>query len=603
MDLIPIPAIAGAFIVAFAVCVALTPAIKPLAFRLGAVSGPKLDRWNVGSIPLLGGIAICAGTAVAAALFVELDVTVLSILLIAGMMFAIGLLDDYFHMKPSTKLTAQIAVGCVALLLGITLTWTASPTLNLLLTLIWIVGITNAFNLLDNMDGLAAGIAAIASLALALTIGEHAPALGVLTMSVGGACAGFLVFNFKPASIFMGDSGSLFIGSMLALLAASAEASARTGIAATLLVPVLIMLIPIFDVTFVTVARKLSARAASQGGTDHSSHRLVAMGFSEREAVLLLYAFAAVAGALAVFLTRQYHREAGALLGLLLVVIVLFGFHLARVKVYDGQDYTALRGKSFTPLLTDVTYKRRLFEVMLDVGLTTLAYYSAYVIRFDDDFDVYYPRFLESLPVVIASTLLSFFAVGVYRGVWRHFSLSDMFVHLRGVGAGTLVSVLALVYLYRLEGYSRGVFIINAMALGMLITGSRASFRFIADFAYRRRTAGRRTLIYGAGDGGNLLLRELRNNGEYDYRPVGFIDDEPLMKGRSVMGLPVIGSSQDLPRLLEQLRPEVVIVSTGKLRPGQLGAVIEMCRAHGAEVHQLDFAIRRVDVLRLARER
>ena len=169
---------------------------------------------------------------------------------------------------------------------------------------------------------------------------------------------------------------------------------------------------------------------------------------------------------------------------------------------------------------------------------------------------------------MIACQLVGFFAAGAYRGVWRYVSLGDLFVYMRGVLLGGLLIVLALVYLYRFEQYSRGVFMINAMVVGLLVVGSRVSFRWVGDLTARHRPSGaRQALICGAGDGGALLVRELRNNPRHDCVPVGFLDDDPTKQRRSIMGLPVLGQVADAERILERRQPALVIVSTAKLRP------------------------------------
>ena len=363
--------------------------------------------------------------------------------LVAGgtTLFAVGLVDDRLQLKPGTKLSAHIVVACAIVVYGLQLHWTGSPLLNSLLTILWIVGITNAFNLLDNMDGLCAGIAAITAAAVYASLGSGTPGAVVASAAVAGAALGFLVYNFAPASIFLGDSGSLFLGGTLSLLALSREPVAHRGVLATLAVPVLLLLLPIFDTTFVTISRKLAARSASQGGRDHTSHRLVALGFSERHAILVLYALAA-AGGLAAFGLSRANVEFNGFGALLLIGLVLLGVGLARVTVYDGNDFTVLRDWSFTPLLVELTYKRRVFEVVLDTCLIGVAYYLAYALRFAEEFHpLYYDLFVRSLPIVIACQLTGLFVAGVYRGVWRYITLTDLSMYVKGVGLGTLGTV------------------------------------------------------------------------------------------------------------------------------------------------------------------
>jgi len=474
---------------------------------------------------------------------------------------------------------------------GGVLDWTGGAALNSFITIFWIVGVTNAFNLLDNMDGLCAGIAAITAIALSWSLGPDQQALRIFSAALAGASCGFLVFNFNPASIFMGDAGSLFLGATLAVMTSNTEARGQTGAVSALIVPVLLILIPIFDTTFVTVSRKLSARAASTGGRDHTSHRLVALGFTERQAVLLLYAFAALAAGAAIGLRGRDFREAVVLLALLVVGLALLGVRLAGVSVYGGSDFGLLRDKPFTRLLADFTYKRRIFEVLLDACLVAIAYYSSYVIRFDATFPVYYESFVRTLPLAIACHLAGLFAAGVYRGVWRYIGIADLTAYVKGVAFGTLTTIIAVVFLYRYDRFSRGVFVINTMALFLLLIGSRLSFRALGELAGRYRPNGRAALIYGAGDGGALLVRELRNNPLYGYQPIGFIDDDSAKIRKRIHGLPVFGGVRDLPEIIGRNRPDVVIVSTKNIPAERLVDLHRLCFESGTALMQMDFRL------------
>src|SRR5206468_3978477 len=198
----------------------------------------------------------------------------------ASFLFLVGLVDDLLHVKPYQKLVGQVIGAAVAVNYGLVLPWTRSLPVNMVITIFWLIGITNAINLLDNMDGLATGIAAIASGFLTLNFVTGNQTMEALTLAVFAASLlGFLIYNSHPASIFMGDSGSMFIGFFLASAALINVSGGRSrSLASVLAVPILVLFIPIFDTTFVTILRKLSGRAASQGGRDHTSHRLVALG-------------------------------------------------------------------------------------------------------------------------------------------------------------------------------------------------------------------------------------------------------------------------------------------------------------------------------------
>jgi len=578
-------------IAAFLASAALTACLRPVARRLGAVARPKEDRWNRRTIPLLGGIAIWAVTSVGSASLGGGGAHLWALLGAGTAAFLIGVVDDFVPLKPSTKLTAQIAIGCFSVFCGIAGAWTGSPVLDAVISVAWVVAITNGFNLLDNMDGLCAGIALIAAVALAIIVHDRESAAFVPSVILAAALGGFLLFNFSPASIFMGDGGSLFIGTMLSLLALAGESSTRNSVFAALVVPVLLLLVPIFDTGFVTVARKLSRRPASVGGKDHTSHRLVMMGFSEAQSVLLLYSLAAGAAATAVLISRLAIPESQLVLFGLLIGLALLGVQLARVRAYGEDDFSALRGHRYTPLLVNVTYKRRIFEVLLDSGLILVAYYAAYILRFDTQFPEYYPYFVRSVPIVLASQIVSFFLAGVYRGVWKHFGVSDLLTYIKGVLLGILTSIMVLLYLYRFEGYSRVVFFIDGMALLILVLGSRASLRVFRDLASRQRGGGRPTLIYGAGDGGMLLLRELRNNQEYGLDPVGFLDDDLASQTKRVGGLMVLGRVENAAEQIARRDVQVVVISTEKILPHRRAEILRVCATRGIELLQFTFSL------------
>ena len=213
--------------------------------------------------------------------------------------FVIGLVDDILLLKPASKLVSQIAVAALLVYFGFRLHWLESRLLDSVLTMVWVVGLTNAFNFLDNMDGLCAGIALIVAIMLLAGFWtgvsrENAAPEMTLLATLAGAAAGFLVFNFPPASIFMGDSGALLFGFSLAALTLGQEGvrASRSDVLSVIAGPAFVLLIPIFDTTLVTVARLLSGRSPAKGGRDHSSHRLVAIGLSERDAVLVLWGLA-----------------------------------------------------------------------------------------------------------------------------------------------------------------------------------------------------------------------------------------------------------------------------------------------------------------------
>ncbi len=428
-------------LVSFALAVAFTPVVRALARRWGFVAKPKTDRWHKRPTAMMGGVAIWMAVIATYLVFVPHTSAGWVVVGGASFLFLVGLVDDWLHIKPYQKLIGQVIGAATVVNYGLLLPWTRSLSVNMIITIFWLIGITNAINLLDNMDGLATGIAAIASAFLTLnfiTSGQTTEALmtGVFTAGL----LGFLVYNSNPASIFMGDSGSMFIGFFLAGAALINVAGGRSrSFVPVLAVPILVLFIPIFDTTFVTILRKLSGRAASQGGRDHTSHRLVALGLSEKRAVLLLYGLAAVSGVLAIMVREVKPDVSIALLAIFTLGLTFLGVYLAGVKGYDEEaEVGAARYKPLYAFLIDFSYKRRIFEVLLDVILITLAYWSAYAIKFEPfSNSPAWNLFLRTLPVLVVVRLAAFLVLGVYRGIWRYTGMDDL-IHFRESRRGRL---------------------------------------------------------------------------------------------------------------------------------------------------------------------
>lgn len=266
----------------------LAPGVRAAARRWGYVDAPSAARWHDRPVALMGGIAI------AAALVGTLGVTGTApalpglVWIGAGLVFGVGLFDDLWAVQPTAKLLVQMAAAGCVLATGQEL-WPAGPAwASAPLTFLWVIGITNAFNLIDGLDGLAAGLAAIAAAGLGILAGMGSdPASAGVAAAVAGAAAGFLVFNAPPARLFMGDCGSLVLGYLLAVLALAVPSG---GTLTAFLAPALMLAVPLADTALVTVTRLRDQRPLAEGGTDHLHHRLALLWRSEPRAVLGLHA-------------------------------------------------------------------------------------------------------------------------------------------------------------------------------------------------------------------------------------------------------------------------------------------------------------------------
>ena len=585
--------IAAPFAFALILSLVFVPIARAIARKVGFVAKPREDRWHKKPVAMFGGAAIAASLFICVVLFrIEKQIAVLAGT--AAAMCLVGLVDDAISLKPSTKLIAQIAGASVLLFFDFRLNWLHSYTLDLLLTLAWVVGMTNAFNLLDNMDGLCGGISIIVGASLLIGM---LPGAGPQTFAQArylamllGAVAGFLVYNVHPASIFMGDAGSFLLGFSFAAvtLNASHTTAGRSDVLSIVAAPVLVLLIPIFDTTLVTLSRWFSGRRASQGGRDHSSHRLVALGLSERGAVALLWLLAAIGGGLAVvidFRSRSWSAAAAAFA--FIVGMVLFAVYLAGIRVYEDDEQAAGSG-AVTPIVVEFMYKRRVAEVLLDCALVSICYYMAYRLRFEDPYEFVnnIDQFFRSFPVVLSAQMIAFFAVGIYRGAWRHFGMVDTINVAKGVFVGTVGSLLFILFVYHFFAYSRTVFAIYAVLLLIAITLSRASFRLVGEFMQRQRRTGKRVVIYGAGDGGGLVIRELLNQ-DVGQRLVGFIDDDPRKAGVRVMGYPVLGGVSALTVLINSGSVDSIVISARTLPSERVHNLTTLCAERGVRLSRL----------------
>jgi UDP-GlcNAc:undecaprenyl-phosphate GlcNAc-1-phosphate transferase len=584
--------------VAFPLTLAVLAALRrtPLARRLVAV--PSADRWHERPTPLLGGIGIFAGfsaglwLAAAAGAFHPTE-QLLGIYGGVSLLFLAGLVDDVHRLRPLVKLGVQCAAAGIVLATGTTVQLVHNDVVAGAVALLWLVGLTNAFNLLDNMDGLAATLAGIAFMFFAIDAMTVHPNDAVLAYATAGAvaCAAFLPFNLRlrgRALLFMGDSGSQLLGFALAGLGLSASWKVAGTTVATLLLPILVLAVPILDTTLVTIARLLEGRPIAQGGLDHSSHRLVRFGLSEKHAVALLAVIATLIGGTSLtynVLDEQRFTIAGVVITF--VLLVQFASFLADVERRPIPD------RAPGLLQTFAVHWRRLVEVVVDFGLITVSFLAAYVIQFGWPGSIN-ERHLATitLPILLVTRYLAFIPFGLYRSIWRYAGMRDLLAIGSAVAVSELVTVAYISSTQTLEDFTRSVFIVDGLICAAVIGASRVAERAAVTSVKRMRDrAARRALIVGAGRTGRSLMRELRETaGE---RVVGFVDDNPRLRRRRVHGVPVLGTTLELPRLIQRTRPNIVLVTIPNAPRERLDAVVEACADAGVTCH---FVRREIDL-------
>lgn len=572
----------------FALALIFTPLVRWFALKNNLIAHPRVDRWHNKPTALLGGISVYLSVLIPVLVFRIIDKSFSGLLFGATLLFVVGLFDEKFHFRPYTKLVGQIIAACAAILSGIIINFSADNSLNILITIFWIIAITNSFNLLDNIDGLATGIAAISSLMLFfsfLFFSGNNP-LSIFCLILCGASLGFLPYNFNPAKIFMGDSGSMFLGYSLAVLSIGGASRHVSSLFITMIVPVLILSVPIFDTIFVMVIRTIKGKMIFEGGKDHTSHQLVTLGLSQKKTVLLLYSISIVFGLIALSYSRLNIFIISIITLLAVTILLLFGFFIFELISYGSgarpqkKENTALKENAV--LNNILLHKRRIVEVLLDLIFICLAYYSAYLLRFEGALLLPNLQLMkESLVWIVLINISIFFISGLYRGVWRYISIADFFTIFKAVTLSCVTSVLFLTFAFRFKEYSRAVFFINWLLLLFLITGSRFMFRIFGEFFSGIQKPGKNILIFGAGDMGEMVLREIKRNRKVNYNPVGFIDDNPLKFGSKIHGIAVLGTKDDLEDIIYKERVEEIIIAISSIPADDFLEIGQVCKKCG----------------------
>ena len=565
--------IGGGFI-SFIIGLVVTPLIIKLAYFKGWVVYPRDDRWHKSPTALMGGIGI----------FISFSLVMLSLHLsavnwmicgAATVMFLVGLADDIWEVKPIVKLLAQIAGSFVLVYHGFMfggglLGWAGIP-----LTFIWVIGITNAINLLDNMDGLAAGISSIVAVIsgiLALLNGNDA--LATMAFVIAGASGSFLCYNFKPAKIFMGDSGSLFLGFSLSFLSIAVQGKQGSSSAIlVLLIPISLMAIPIMDTTLVIIKRLAAGRRIDQGGRDHTSHRLVGLGLSEKKAVLTLYSISGIWGILCVLMYKTHINNLLLCILMLAVFSVVFSIILSKVKVYNESEeklsYLRLKGRN-----TDNNLMLRffLFHKKLIIGVCTdiLIIYCSFLVaarsvhgQVDNDYVV--------LATFICVKISLFYITNLYYRMWRYMEVIEAAGYFVIIALSTLILIVVLFLKGKADTYEPYFFMVDFLLTYLGIVFTRLFYRWVGEVINRNRYAHKKVIIYGAGDSGYLLIKELLQNHRHELRPVGWIDDDESKHNMFLYGYKIYGGKDQLLEVCKKLKPELVLISTDAIAVAEEG--------------------------------
>jgi UDP-GlcNAc:undecaprenyl-phosphate GlcNAc-1-phosphate transferase len=467
--------LASTTVLAFALTLVGVPIARTIASRLAILAPVDSASRHRQPVPLLGGGAIIG--AILLTVRVNSALPLWMLIGVAGL-FAVGLFDDAVALRPTRKLMLQAVVVISVLIVWqppLILPW---PSLNAVLVAFWLLSTINAFNLIDGLDGLAGGIGMVAASVIALLSVSHSGlATAEQALAIGGALGGFLIFNTHPASIFMGDSGALPLGFLLGALALEAGCGAvHLSWLARSTIPVLVMLAPLLDMMIASVSRAATGTPVTRRGLDHSHHRLLALGLSDRLAVSVCWAVAMIAGGCALAVAAMPREWLFFAIPFVAAFFGLIGSFMIDLTV-DALDpgLPANRLPNLARFILGFAYKRRLAEVALDFTLIVVAYLGAFLLRLGLAVDDRIVRnLLPNVPLVVLIAYGAFSIFGLYRRNWSYAGATDVARLANAAVASGILLVIASYFLPMMVSGSIVVLFVTLL-FGLLLS-SRLSF-------------------------------------------------------------------------------------------------------------------------------
>lgn len=584
-----------AFFGAFLLTYVLVPIVKRLNIALGMIDKPDERRINKVPIPRGGGLALIVGLLVSYSLFVllfEKDPLVAKNIshtlfwkysVLALLIGALGYIDDCFGLKPKVKLSGQIAVALLVWFwadLGFHRLWPSIPAaLDCVITVFWIVGAVNAFNLIDGLDGLASGLALIATMGMAgaLFLAEN-PASSLYYFAFAGGLVGFLRYNYNPASIFLGDCGSMFIGFTIAFLPLASQA--QNSFLVSIGVPLLAMGVPMFD-TFLAIVRRsirhlIRRRDATETGNgkvmtadaDHLHHRILrSVNLNQRKAAWILYVMAAVSVAFGLFGVVLKSRAAGLWLIAFLVAVVVVLKDMARIEIFDfGRLLTSVVRDRQNPSVRRIAKLAVVFRLLADIALLVVAFF---ICTWALKIEVGRIMMRVGLPLRVVTVFFALVVFRTYSTVWSR-AMPANYIRLLGAClAGGILGSAAIYYSPAYHYQMKAMLVMYPTVCCVFLMGSRLLRNVLRDFFHflerSRLMAGgdvSRILVYGAGLRYRAFHRELvRNATKNDRIIVGLIDDDVLLRGQYVGDIKIYGPMSDAESIIQKTKADALVIA------------------------------------------
>jgi UDP-GlcNAc:undecaprenyl-phosphate/decaprenyl-phosphate GlcNAc-1-phosphate transferase len=605
-----------AFVLPAVITLLCTPLVMRLAIGLGAIDKPNARKAHTIPTPRLGGVAVFVSFAISLAVLIAYDHDLTFPSWILGtkgfllygsiaLVLALGIWDDMRELKAGQKFLVQLVLASVAYLAGFNISGITHPfTLGVLplgvfdyaATVVWIIGVTNAINLIDGLDGLAAGVSTIALLTMfPIAIIQNDMGTAVVALVLAGAVFGFLRYNFNPAKIFLGDSGSLFIGFMLAIL--STQSSTKSSTAFSFLVAVLALGLPIMDTLLSMLRRMLQStmnrqrnpgsrvkwlRAMFIPDRRHIHHQLLARGLSHRRTVLVLYLVSCALGLGAFAVTVASNVEVSFVLIVVGLAIVI-GIRQLRYR-----EIAVLRNGALLPLFQHRMLTLKISQVFLDIFFIMVAYSGAHLV--DDATHMALPvtpELVFRMSIVCFVQFIVFWLRGTYKFAIREFGLSDALdltkTTIIACGVGAIVLAAVRLAAPQVEAT---VLLLDFYFLITLTIGSRFSFQLLTHLFQRNTEEGQRVLIHGADRDGATVLQRILESTSYKLRPAGFLDDRPSVEGKRMNGYPILGGHWKLEQFVKKIGVTEIVLASENIKPEILRRLAQKAEVLGVSIRR-----------------
>ena len=617
-----------AFLLPLLLSLLLTPLVIRFAKRIGATDAPGDRKVHTSVMPRIGGLAIilsAAGTLLAlVTFFPELRTDLfdgiyksITVIFCFIALFALGFRDDLKPLSPEVKFGVQFILATIIYFAGFQI----SNITNLLgsgvldvgifdlpITVLWIVGITNAFNLIDGLDGLASGIAVIACISIFIitSLSEQFEA-AIFSLIMAGSLVGFLRYNFNPAKIFLGDSGSLLIGFALALLSIQSTAKITTGFA--VLLPILVLALPITD-TLVSMIRRLigsflnrDPEVPSQSILHrlhgmftpdklHIHHRLLALGFSHRRAVLVLYLVSMFFAFSAFLFTEVDSIQRSVTVALVLgFILILF------IKKLRYHEMAIFNNGLMIPFSEKWIQKQSQWICFADILFIITSYSASYILVYlVNPAAVEQLNFGLTLVFVLPLQLLTMWITGFYRAKIDKIDIANVLQITASIGTavGLTGIVFMLMELLSLIGAVQFL-IFDFYFLFTLLFGYRIAYQALRFLFNRDKKTGKNVLIYGAGENGTLTLQKILNSSENELKIIGFLDDDANLKGKFIYGYPIFGSHWALLKTHQNQKIDSIYLCDEDIRCENLKRLRKIALQNSISIKKLNITLQEIE--------